>query len=466
MYCRRTSRPILTGMTVSVRVGSLLFCACVSEIATTDDVVTQEAAPAHLASGGRVAAPASATVQQDLDEWEGAVSNSAESWDRMFESIADLTGWTKVEVREHWEATEEVGRIAELILEHEPEAFAGSVAGKTADEMPKLLIKGEASPYVRRLLASSDKAIELWEKQPFSATELGERKRKIATQLEKAGLDWAMVTADVVDGGRIRVSLSDQALQEVESPTHPGGGWRFKGSALPFSSDVAIDMVPAGRVEPTFLAQGGMQIGTAGMRICSTAFSVQSTTDITVTGVATAGHCVSAGMDRVFHGSVTHQADAASSVYNRTGDAAWYTTDVPEPAKFWDNTFTQSNVTTVGVAAATSPGSFVCGFSRQQSKKICGIVVDNNASVLVIPNTSAPRKQVDGVVTVTTAFGTNNFIPGDSGSSVYQGNRAMGIEINIFDADNDGNTDGFSYTPADKLSTLIDARVMTCGSCD
>lgn len=105
------------------------------------------------------------------------------------------------------DAASVVGRIGGQIARHEPDHYVGSVLDTGTGSAPRIYIKGQASAFVRDLVAEAGIPIEIVDGQPYSFTELEDRTIEVQQALLKLGLEDFSVAVDVAGAGRIPVRV-------------------------------------------------------------------------------------------------------------------------------------------------------------------------------------------------------------------------------------------------------------------
>lgn len=158
-------------------------------------------------------------------------------------TMAAANGWTFEQAETDHHAAEVVGRIAGKIAREEPEHFVGSAVGSDADSVPRLYIKGEASDFVRELVAEADIPIEIIDSQPYNFTELEDRSIEVQQVLLALGLEDFAIAVDVAGAGRIPVRVRLTATTPSEAAIR---------EAVPayLRADVVVTMDQDGNWEP------------------------------------------------------------------------------------------------------------------------------------------------------------------------------------------------------------------------
>lgn len=344
---------------------------------------------------------------------------------------AEAMGWSLQEAEKYLASARAVGKIAEQVAAARPESFVGSAVSSDPMAPPTLYVRGPADEFITNL-ASVAGTIIVSDNQPFSFSELEERKFRVHRSLLDHGFLDVVTTYDIRARG-----LIDVAVFVRDDPTK--------------AEDAIIDSLPVDlrddvrlRVlgQPVVVGQGAF----GGMRL-KAGPSASCTSGWTVThinsgqrGVTGAGHCNGInGIDHPGHG--LHAAAFQAQHLGQWGDVEWYTTGELETDDFYADATTIRDVEAVEPRANISLNEIVCVYGRSTN------VRDFSARV---SNASTACGNLDRIVQMNKDVTTT----GDSGGGWSYNNTAFGIHFGLCD-----NLSSFSV--ADLLDEALGVFVRT-----
>ncbi len=184
---------------------------------------------------------------------------------------ADLGAGARASAQADQKSADTVGRIAGKIAREDPDHFVGSAVGPDSDSVPRIYIKGQASAYVRELVAQAGVPIQIVDGQPYSFTELEDRAIQVQEALLTLGLEDSSVATDITGAGRIPVhvrltaatpseavilrAIPTDLRDDVVITTDAGGDWdpdTTAASPLPLAStDPSASPAAGTSVAPT-----------------------------------------------------------------------------------------------------------------------------------------------------------------------------------------------------------------------
>ncbi len=325
--------------------------------------------------------------------------------------VAQEKGWTIEQARADRAAADAVGRVAAALAVTRPDIFVGSVVADEPGGEPTLLVKGRADQFVHDLIAKEDLPIRLADRQPFSLSELQDRRLRVQRTLENLGYREIGISAGIQDAGKVEVLVrKKQGL-----PSRAGDVISLLPEELRASTTLELTDEPVCVYEEAF---GGMLLTRNGYAACTSGWSlaVNILGWIVPIGVTTAGHC-SNSINGILHpGHGVHNFTYQNQHVGHLGDVQWHTSNEPILAEFYADNYDIRDTNSVEPWASISVGETICMYSRLQWKRRC-LDVDSTWIACIGAAGFVDRMvRMDGDVTVL----------GDSGTGWSWGTRAYG----------------------------------------
>ncbi len=322
---------------------------------------------------------------------------------------AEARGWTIEEARSSREAADAVGRVAAKLAAERPEVFVGSVVSDDPLGSPMLLVKGLADQFVFDLIAKEEVKINVLDRQPFSFSELQERKSKVHRALQSAGYNDLATSAGIQNAGAVRVVVS----KHPNLPSSESSILAFLPEEVRDSTDVFVSEGPVA-VNESNRAFGGMRVADGGWDECTSGWSLEVYTWGAALPyfVTTAAHCE--GIDGIRQPGVgIHSFPFYSEYLSYFGDVEIHTTNVDIKPWFYGSDTEIRTVLSWEPFPDISVGETICFYSRVQGHRDCSARVQN---IWMYCGNSVNMTVMDTHITTG----------GDSGGGWFWANKAYG----------------------------------------
>ena len=339
---------------------------------------------------------------------EPAVQSDADALQQDLALIARAQGWSDPEAATYFASERALGEVAARIAAERPLLFVGSELSRSPGGSPKLYVKGDADELVKAIVRESGFPITIVDGQPYSFSELEERKRRVHDAALEAGFEQVVTGFDFTRRGLITITVAP-----------PAGTHETPESILAIlphdlRSEVEVAITEDSLFSPDG-AFGGMWFGDAQAvppEQCTSGWTVRKLNSI-LRGVTTAGHC--AGIDHIIHpGHGQHSAALQSQHEGQWGDVEWYTTPEFENDDFYADAITVRDVTAVEPRAAISLNEFICVYGQASNDRDCSLYVTDVSNacgpvldrlVTMSGDTSSIGDSGGGWSLATTAYG-------------------------------------------------------------
>lgn len=331
------------------------------------------------------------------------------------------------EATQRMEAERAAGKLSARLQVERPETFAGLYIEHTPEFKIVVRFTGDAST---QLSAYTKDRLYIAEAAPRSLEVLRATQQEVASQLNKAGIEFA-ISLD------LKSSTVDVFVRDPETT-------QVKIAKLLAAVDFIRLKETVGFIEPTSSVAGGRRLEGDQQQLCTSGFNVVETATREL-GLATAGHCDDNNYQRSPSARILFKAERNKGSY----DVQW------GAQRRGGVLFSQSNE--IIVAGETLPITDEASLIDTVSgASVCKYGVTTGLTCGTIKETEFLanwKGEVGTFVQVVSADGSPMTVGGDSGGPVYAGSTAYGL-VHGRGVEGSEWVNDLIFMPIERMSTL------------